>query len=236
MVRTIILNKENTQLSEEAAARIANKFEIPEKRHELSDLIANCNRRYQAHLREKDHHQRKQVLEQVSESLIDMAEAAAKLPQRFADPDTDRILWVAGSLLSRQGLQTLIGASLKLPRESSDALGEVARQVGPDLLVSLSNALRQPVDEILDIYRLHKGGRPRQHFYRDFVIQELGRNYQRFFGKLPTHSRTGHFARFCGAVLEELQLELKGYDRTFPALLRAIGAFEGLPRAPLQRT
>ena len=58
MVRTIILNKENTQLSEEAAARIANKFEIPEKRHELSDLIANCNRRYQAHLREKDHHQR----------------------------------------------------------------------------------------------------------------------------------------------------------------------------------
>jgi|SRR5215213_7189875 len=220
------LNNQRHQLTERAAARITKEFKIPEKQRELFGLVANCKRRYETYLRTKDYHQRKQILEQVSKSFGNAAIAAAKLRHSFDDLASDRMLYITGSLLSKKGLEQLIGHSLTLPRESSEALGEVARQVGPNLIVFLLDALRQPVDEALALYRLHTGGRPRKNFYRDFVIQELGRNYSRLFGELPRNSRTGRFARFCAAVLEELQCELEGYDRTFPVLLKAIGVLK----------
>lgn len=223
-------------LSQEACFRIAKEFGIQDKQQELFNLLVNVKKRYDRYLLDKDHHQRKHVLEQISRGLGDTSAAAAKLPQRLDDPTTDGILWLVANLLSGQGLQKLLVTPLQLSRDTSDARAEVARQIGPKLIVFLLDALRQPVEESLALYRLHKGGRPRQHLYRDFVIQQLGRNYQRLFGKLPTTSRTGHFARFCAAVLEELQCELEGLDRNFPALLKPIGVLKKSAAHPRQRT
>jgi hypothetical protein len=209
-------------LTEQACARIAKEFGIEHKQGTLFKLLKNIQQRYQRHLASPDRHQRKDALEKLSKGLGDAVYVVSHRPKHLAEPLYNGILQVIGELSSKEGLEWLLGHSLRFPRDVSYERINVALQVGPDLFLSLLKALREPVEKTLEIYRVGGKGRPRKHFYRDFIAQELGRNYHLFFGKAPMLSRTGHFARFSNRILEELGCDLQGYERSFPPLLRAL--------------
>jgi hypothetical protein len=221
-------------LSKEACARTAKQFNIEHRQEELFNLLAGLRRRYERSLLMPDHHQRKDTMQQLSKALGTAAANFANYHSHLEGPIYEGILPLLGELLSQHGLEKLIGTELKLPRDVDHERISIALQAGPDLIVSLFNELRRPVDDALAIALL-KRGRPRHNLYRDFVIQELGRNYQRFFGKPSTASITGHFARFCRAILEELKCDLAGFARTFPVILKAIGVLKKTP-VPIRRT
>lgn len=217
-------------LSEEACARVAKQFDlIPTREKELFNLMQGLARRFERRPFFPDHHQKKEVLQQLSKALSQAAALISKHPKHLEGPIYNGILPTLGDVTSKHGIERLIGHQLKLSRDVSHERIAVALQIGPDLIVSLFDELRQPINEALDLARLNKGGRPRHHYYRDVVIQELGRNYKRFFGKLPTSSPTGHFVQFCRAIFDELKCEQKGFEKSFPVILRAIGVLKESP-------
>ena len=57
------------------------------------------------------------------------------------------------------------------------------------------------------------------------IMYELAHNHAWFFGKPPTSTTTGHYARFCRAVLEELNCDTTGFEKAVPRVLKDLGIF-----------
>jgi hypothetical protein len=135
-------------------------------------------------------------------------------------------------LLTYEGIEKLLGRRVTrrpLPpaKASWDDYDERTRldrsihasRAGPKLLISLLGEMRSAIDQPLASGPPHKGGHPIKHLYRHAIAMELAMHYHWFFEEYPTTAPTGQFARFCVAVLNELECDTTGFEKTLPDIL-----------------
>ncbi len=226
-------DREYRPFTPEAAARVAKQFGIVDYEGALFQLVTGATDSYEKYRLMPDLQQRKSALEKLSTALGDLVSVAAK-HQRELEPS----LWLTllprlGELLTYQGIEELLNERVArgltpaamAGREATEEQTRLNRSVtaseaGPKLFTALLKEMQLAIDDALKFARQNQGGRPPKHLLRHTVISVLGRYYSWFFDKYPTSSATGHFAKFCCAVLQELECDLGGVERAIPCILK----------------
>ena len=106
---------------------------------------------------------------------------------------------------------------------------EVGKIYGQQLVDSVLAAISKPVSSQLELERANRGGRE-QLFYRNYLIQELGRSYSAIFGRNPTTTKSGHFVKFCEFVLDAVGFDSTGVDKAVPRVLKNADLIAGSAR------
>jgi len=226
----------------EGAARVAKAFEISEQREVLFDIVTAMTQNYERFKLRPDGHQMKQALSKLAAAIDNAASITRRHSRQLRSPLESSPLRLLGELLTYEALERLTGKRLirthrnatRFQSEDEHSRSErsfLAAQAGPRLLVALLEQMKQAVDETLVRIKSNAGGRPTKHLYRHMIMYELAQNHQWLFGKYPTSTATGHYARFCKAVLEELSCDTTGLEKAVPRVLKDLGIFprRGLP-------
>jgi hypothetical protein len=90
---------------------------------------------------------------------------------------------------------------------------------GQQLVDSVLTAISKPVSSQLELERANQGGRE-QLFYRNYLIQELGRSFSEIFGTHPTTTKSGRFVILCELVLDAVGYDSTGVDKAVPRILK----------------
>ena len=102
-----------------------------------------------------------------------------------------------------------------LTRAARQAVGV---QIGPMLLTRLLDRMKTPLEEALQLERINRGDRPAL-IYRNFLVQELVKDYHARTGTLPPKAKSGPFIEACHDILLQLKVDPKGLEA---AIERAI--------------
>ena len=224
--------------TKEGAARVAKEFEISEQRDVLFNIVGAMTQSYERYKQLPDHRQMKDALSDLSAAIAEVASIARQYDRQLRPPLEGSVLRLLGELLTYEALERLTGRTLskthpvatRFQPADPDANSLIERsvfaaQAGPSLLIALLEQLKGSIDDMLDKGKEDAGGRPTKHLYRHMIMYELARNHAWFFGKAPTSTTTGHYARFCKAVLEELECDMTGFYQALPRVLNDIGIF-----------
>lgn len=225
--------REYCPFTREAAARVAKEFGIEEGQETLFKLVTGMSETYERYRLMPDYQQRKDALKKLRKAVHEVARVAAKHQRALEFPLEMTLLpRLLGELLTYEGIEKLLGRRVTrrpLPpaKASWDDYDERTRldrsihasRAGPKLLISLLGEMRSAIDQPLASGPPHKGGHPIKHLYRHAIAMELAMHYHWFFEEYPTTAPTGQFARFCVAVLNELECDTTGFEKTLPDIL-----------------
>ena len=217
---------------------LQKEFGISEQREVLFNIVTAMTQTYERFKLRPDEQQMKQALSKLSAAIDNAASIARRHSRQLQSPLEGSLLRVLGELLTYEALERLTGKRLVRtspiatrfqpadPDEHSRMERSfLAAQAGPRLLVALLEQMKRSIDGTLVRAKANAGGRPTKHLYRHMIMYELARNHEWFFGKHPTTAPTGHYARFCKAVLDELECDTTGFERAVPRVLKDMGIF-----------
>ena len=224
--------------TEEGSARVAKAFGIFDWRDVLFKIVSGMTKSYERYLLLPDDQQMKDALSKLSAAIGEAASITRLNGRPLQPPLEGSLLRRLGELLTYEALEELTGKAVvrtqpvatRFETPDPDANSRIDRsvfaaQAGPQLLVALFDHMKQAVDDTIAKGRKNAGGRPTKHLYRHMIMYELARNHEWFFGKPPTSTTTGHYARFCKAVLEELECDTTGFEKAVPRVLKDMGIF-----------
>ncbi len=223
----------------EAAARVADQFEISDQADALLKLVTGATESYERLLLMPDMSQQKDALEKMSKALGKAATVAIKHQRALEDTLHGSLLRGLGELLTYRGIERLIDCPVARPvigetftsgkqyeEETEFDRSVAAAGAGPKLLIALLQDMKLNADQVLERARQNRGGRQPKDLLRDSLIYELATRYSWFFGKPPTTSATGHFAGFCRAILGELQHDQSGLEKAIENIFAREGRFQ----------
>lgn len=209
----------------EAAARVANQFEIADQADNLLKLVTGVAANYEKFLLMPDMSQQKDALEKLSKALGRAATVAIKHQRALEDALDGSLLRGLGELLTYRGIERLIGPVARpviketfiggddYEKHSELDRSATAAGAGPKLLIALLQEMKSNTDEVLMRGRRNQGGREPKNLFRMSLIEELAKHYSWFFDRPPTSSATGPFANLCRALLSELGLDQVGLEK-----------------------
>jgi hypothetical protein len=96
---------------------------------------------------------------------------------------------------------------------------QLAKQVGPRLLIALLESLKAPVELMLEFERRSRGGRPAD-VERNYVIEELATFFREMTGQTAPTGKSGPFFDLCHETLTTLGLSTEGLDSRIRRVLR----------------
>ena len=227
-------------LTEAGAARVTKEFGIEEQAHVLFKIVSAMTQSYERYKLTPNDQQMKDALSKLSAAIGEAASITRRHRRQLQPPLEGSLLRQLGELLTYEALEKLTGkpvvrtgfVAMRFQPPDPDEQSRIDRsffavEAGLQLLVALFEQMKQAVDDTIEKGRTNVGGRPIKHLHRRMIMYELARQHKWFFDKPPTSGTTGHFARFCRAVLDELRCDMTGFNKAVPQALKGIGIFGG---------
>jgi len=233
---TAAANEKYLPFTRDAAVRVARQFGIADQADALFKLIILTTENYERYRLMPDYHQRKDALQKLRSAVSEVALVAAKHERALELSLHGTLLRRLGELLSYGGIRGLLDSPMPgrpwcpeeegwedFPEKSRLDRSVEASQAGPKLLIGLFREMLAELDDALKGFPTHTGGKPTKYPYREVIIAALGWDFRQLFGKRPTSTGTGKFAKFCKAVLQELEVELDGFEDALPKAMKKGG-------------
>jgi hypothetical protein len=127
-------------------------------------------------------------------------------------------------LLDSWRQQTLSDVPYEGPLELLNELPEHKREWlaerGQEMMLTLVESLRQPIERILEVERHTRCGAPGKP-HRNFAICCLAHRFEPIFGRAPTATPSGPFVLFCELCLEAIGLDTVGAEKAVQSVLRS---------------
>ena len=108
-----------------------------------------------------------------------------------------------------------------MDRLTRDARRSVSVQIGPMLLRQLLDGLKAPLEGAIRLELGNTGGRPAL-VYRNYVVEELARDYWTRIGAWPSPAKSGPFIEACQNVLIQLKINIEGLEAALERTIKKL--------------